>query len=201
MTSIATKKVQQVIRPLRVIEAELKPIFDEAEGAAEEARQPYYKKAAPLLLEAREGHFMNETAKFYEWAQKKFGISRTTTTRWVLFGADDKSKSFKHLDHFVHTPKSKGGLGYAPRATPVRREWAHPVDEIASQARKEAFRISQEEALNRAQERDAMRKLSHRLIAIGYRVLSKELHPDKMHGNREAMARLNRVKDILRDAI
>ena len=34
-----------------------------------------------------------------------------------------------------------------------------------------------------------------RLIDIGYRVLAKELHPDKIGGSREAMTRLNRVKE------
>ena len=59
----------------------------------------------------------------------------------------------------------------------------------------------EQEALTRQQERQAEIKLGQRLIAIGYRVLSAELHPDKRGGSREAMARLNRVRERLRSHV
>ena len=75
-----------------------------------------------------------------------------------------------------------------------------PVDDIAERARNEARRLAAEDALTHRQEREAEAKLGLRLIDIGYRVLAKELHPDK-GGSREAMHRLGRVRDRLRSNV
>jgi hypothetical protein len=191
-----------LMRPLRVLEGLLKNIFDAAHQAANDAAEPFYRKAAPLLVEAKEGHFQGDTAGFYDWAQKKFGKTRKTIMTWTAFGIDNGSKSFKHISEFSRTPKAKGGLGLESEAIPiVRREWAAPAAEIAERARREAFRLAQEDSLSRAQEREAERKLASRLVDIGYKVLAKELHPDKMHGDKEAMQRLVRVRDKLKHCI
>ena len=190
-----------LVRPLRVLEELLKEIFDAADQAAEDAAEPHYRKAAPLLAEAKEAHFHNNTDGFYIWAQKKFAKTRDTIRTWTMFGISSQSKSFKHLEHFVRTPKREGGLGRSPTASIVRREWGTPAAEIADRARKEAFRLAQEDSLTRAQEREAERKLASRLVDIGYKVLAKELHPDKMHGDKEAMQRLVRVRDKLKHCI
>jgi hypothetical protein len=59
--------------------------------------------------------------------------------------------------------------------------------------RREQLRRLQEEGAKRAAEREAQRELSRRMIDIGYKVLAKELHPDK-GGNAEMMARLNSAR-------
>jgi hypothetical protein len=46
-------------------------------------------------------------------------------------------------------------------------------------------------------EREAQRKCAHKLIDIGYKVLAKELHPDK-GGSPAVMARLNLLRDKLK---
>ena len=187
----------EIARPLRVIEGLIKDELEQAEAAA----QPYYTRIAPLLVEAREGHFQGNSAGFYEWATKKFGKSRERIRTYVALGSNAHAKSFKNLDHFTHSPKSQGGLGHAPRVTALRREWGAPVDEVAQRAQREAFLLAQQDALSYAQERDAQRQLAHRLIDIGYKVLAKELHPDKLNGDRDAMARLNKVRGKLKHAI
>ena len=198
MPEAATK---EVVRPLRTIESEIKELIREADTAAEEAQQPFYKKIGPLLAEAREGYFAGDSAGFYDWATRKFGKSQTQIRTYAAYGARNQGKSFKHLEHFVRTPKEHGGMGHTPRIAPMRRDWTAPVDAVADRARKEAIRLAQEDALTRAQERDAERKLAHRLIDIGFKVLAKELHPDKLRGDRDAMARLNRVRDKLKHSI
>jgi hypothetical protein len=91
-------------------------------------------------------------------------------------------------------------MGHAPPSARTR-SWTAPVDEIAERARREAFRLVQEEALSRAEEREAERKLADRLVDIGYRVLAKELHPDKMRGDKTAFQRLGRVRHALKHCI
>ena len=39
------------------------------------------------------------------------------------------------------------------------------------------------------------------IIEIGYKVLTTKLHPDRAGGSSEAMARLNRVRALLRAAL
>jgi hypothetical protein len=195
--STATESTS-IVRPLRVIAAEIRVHIEAGDRAAKEAAEPHYRMAAPLLVEAKEGHFAEDEAGFFKWVQKEFGKSIRQTTRWIVWARADAGKSFKTLHQFEHTPKSQGGLGSERR---LGRSWTKPVDEIAERARREAFRLAQEEALSRAQEREAERKLAARLVDIGYRVLAKELHPDKMHGDKTAFQRLGRVRHKLKHCI
>jgi len=193
MTAIVTAEGDHA-RPLGVLVALIKEGLRQAEAAA----QPYYERIAPLLIEARDGHFRGDRKGFYAWGEKTFGKSQTTLSSYIAFSSHDAGKSFKNLQQFRAAPKELGGLGHKPQGKALRREWTAPVDAVAEQARRDAFRLVQADALTRAQERDADRRLAHRLIDIGYKVLAKELHPDKLHGDREAMARLNRVRSKLK---
>jgi hypothetical protein len=196
-------QVTAVVRSLRVLEPLIREYIVAGDEASKDAGEPHYRMAAPLLLEAKEAHFQGNTAGFYDWAQKKFGKSRTQTTVYLSYAQYAQAsvgKSLKSLHELRYTPKSQGGLGHAPPSARTR-SWTAPVDAVADLARKEAFRLVQEDVLSRAQERDAERKLASRLVDIGYKVLAKELHPDKMHGNKEAMQRLVRVRDKLKHSI
>jgi hypothetical protein len=97
--------------------------------------------------------------------------------------------------------KNQGGLGHTPRISPIRVDWAKPVNEAVERIRREQLRLAQEETLSYRQERDAERQLADRLIDIGFKALAKELHPDRIHGDKEAMQRLIRVRDKLKHSI
>ena len=55
--------------------------------------------------------------------------------------------------------------------------------------------------LAKTQEKRALKNLAIRLVDIGFKVLSKELHPDKKTGSAEAMTRLTAVKRALKQAL
>jgi hypothetical protein len=78
-------------------------------------------------------------------------------------------------------------------------QWHRPVKELVDRARKQAEMFAQRR-LSEERERTAERRLALRLIDIGYKVLSVELHPDKRGGSHEAMQRLNAVRSRLREA-
>lgn len=122
---------------------------------------------------------------------KAFGRSKAAMRDWMATDVQTGNKRFKSLQDF-----QKKALGRKGQVHSVKREWTIPVDDIADRARNEARRLAAQEDLTRAQERDAEEKLGRRLIAIGFRVLAQELHPDK-GGSREAMSRLSRVRDRL----
>src|SRR5262245_52022111 len=190
MTALAKQDSREVARPLKVLQ---KLIQDDIEHG-EQAGMDYYRSAGEKLNEAQEGHFEGDATGFWKWAEKSFGKSKATIRVWMALGAHKASKRFKTLEEVEEKvfgyPRSSTG----PRA---RRDWVTPIDDIAEKARAEAQRLAREEELTRQQERDAEAKLGLRLIDIGFKVLARELHPDK-GGSREAMARLNRVRDRLR---
>ena len=53
---------------------------------------------------------------------------------------------------------------------------------------------------NHTRERKLIHDLAEKLIDIGYKGLAFELHPDK-GGSAEAMARLNKVRQLLKKSI
>lgn len=73
---------------------------------------------------------------------------------------------------------------------PVREVYVYPLN--VERMRQEAQAKEREQQLQRA--------LGLQLINIGYKVLATKLHPDK-GGSREAMTRLNKVRDMLRGAL
>ena len=197
MDNVATAEQRAVARPLKILADLIKHDIADAELAG----RPHYEAAAIKLIEARDGHFDGQLAQFYRWAEKVTAKSQATIRAWMAFGSSTNRNSFKNREQFRYTPKDQGGLGQQPRATAIRRDWAAPVDLVAQRAHEEARRLALAESLTRQQEREAERKLALRLVDIGFRVLAKELHPDKLGGDRDAMARLNRVRDRLKECI
>jgi hypothetical protein len=195
MPQITTAESTTVARPLAVLVPLIKDDFTQAEAAG----MPYYLKAGQKLLEAREGHFRGNITGFYEWAEKNFKKSQTTIRTYITLKALAPRKSFKSISEFH---REEDGLNRGNRMSGrVHREWTVPVDTVAQRAQDEARRLALEESLTRRQEREAERKLALRLIDIGFKVLAKELHPDKVGGSRDAMARLNRVRDRLKECV
>jgi hypothetical protein len=191
MTSLAKQDSRDIARPLKTLVPLIKKDFEEATKTA----RPYEEAAGEKLIEAQEGHFDGDSAGFYRWAEKEFGKSRTHIRTCIAYAGAGGAKSFKSKKEAQYAPKKEGGLGWVK---PVSRSWTGPVDDIAERARNDARRLAAEEELTRQQERDAEAKLGLRLIDIGFKVLAKELHPDKLGGSREAMVRLNRVRVRLR---
>jgi hypothetical protein len=190
MTAVAKQDTRDVARPLKVLEKLILKDIEQGDEIAEQAGMEFYRLAGAKLVEAKGGHFEGRTTEFYEWADKTFRKTRGRIRAWMAASGQSNTKSFKSLRE-TESPARKPGAS-------VYREWTAPVDAIAERAQREALRLGEE--LTRKQERDAEAKLGLKLIDIGYRVLAKELHPDK-GGSREAMARLGRVRDRLRSNV
>ena len=194
MLEVVAHKEGSVTRPLNVLAPLIKSDLARGDEAATQAGMPYYRAAGEKLLEARDGSFEGRVAEFYDWAERNFGRKQTQLRQYVnlvtketKFGAP-KVTSLRDHERSLGRDRPTGGA--------VRRDWTAPVDDIADRARRDMERI-READLTRAQERAADQTLALRLIEIGFKVLAKELHPDK-GGSRDAMARLNRVRDRLK---
>lgn len=178
-----------VVRPLKVLTELIKEDFE----AAEQAGMEYYKAAGEKLIEVRECHFEGDSGGFFKWAERTFRKKPTQIRGYMAYADAQPSKALKSLRKFKQEE-----LGHTHDTGRVRREWAAPIDAIAEKARADARRLALNDTMTKRQEREAESKLGLRLIDIGYKVLALELHPDKVGGSREAMTRLNRVRDRLK---
>jgi len=188
MTNLEVVQNREVARPLKI----LIPLIKNDIERGDEAGMEFYKAAGEKLNEA-ETHF-DSNRIFYQWAEKEFGKSRRTIDTWMVCGAAKSPNLFKSLEDV--RVKSFGEK--RPVQRNLRREWVEPVDAIADKARDEQRRLIASEHVSRQQEREAKFKLKLRIIDIGYKVLARELHPDKVGGSREAMTRLNEARNELK---
>jgi hypothetical protein len=100
-----------------------------------------------------------------------------------------RTLNFSSLNEFH---RQSGSSNY--RSVTSKKDWHEPVKQIMSRVDVETLRQGE---MKRADERDAQHKLALQLIDIGYKALASKLHPDK-GGSRDAMARLNQVRDRLK---
>lgn len=185
----------EVARPLNVLIRLIKEDIANGNEAAEKAGMPYYQAAGQKMLEAKP----QVSGGFEDWIERNFGLSGRHARRYMDLaratsdGQIGRTRPFASLREFErHT-----GSDTRPTGGAVHRPWREDVDNLAEKARNDLKRI-REETLTRQQERDAERTLALRLIDIGYKVLAKELHPDK-GGSKDAMVRLSRVRDRLKN--
>lgn len=192
MTALAKKKDTELARPLSVLAPLIKKDLEEMESAKECAAEPYHERIAAKMVEARS---QCSYAEFISWSHRHFKLKESATKDYLRLGKDRANYGAAATYSSMEDYKSRG-LGYN-REKVSKRDWHEPVAKTVDLAKREAERL-REESLNRAQEREAERKLALRLIDIGYRVLAKELHPDA--GRKDAgMQRLNRVRDRLKN--
>lgn len=190
--NVATRTEGKVARPLNV----LIPLIKEDLKYAEEAGLPYKQAAGAKLREAKNQLSYGEWGS---WLKRHFTLSQETARQYMNFakateGEDSRNLGFSSMNDFH---RQTGSPAY--RSVTSKQDWHEPVRANIDRARREAERI-REENLTRQQERDAERQLALRLIDIGYKILAKELHPDK-GGSRDAMQRLSRVRDRLKQCI
>jgi hypothetical protein len=206
MTMPVEQEQRQVARPLNVLVPLIKEDLRLGNEAAQQAGMPYYAAAGAKLLEAKE---QLKHGEFRPWVRRNFGLSPSQTTRYLGLAQairkteNDRARSFLQIGNdaarsFPSINAALKEIGHSGYTAPAfkARPWHDDVKENIERAKREAERLRDEE-LTRQQERDAERKLALRLIDIGYKVLVKELHPDK-GGSRDVMARLNRVRDRLK---
>ncbi len=196
-TSVSTRAEGKVARPLNVLVPLIKDDLNQGREAEKQAGIPYYTAAGGKLAEAKQ---QVSASELYSWAHRHFKIRESQVQLYIrLWEHTGKARAIARaptsLDDF------KRSLGHSrPTSGRVNREWGADVDNLAEKARASMERVERlhQDNMTRQQEREAERALALKLIDIGYKVLAKELHPDKMGGNRAAFQRLAIVRDRLR---
>lgn len=200
MTGTLTKATTNgaIARPLKVLVPLIKDDLAKAKDAAERAGLPYYQAAGEKMIEAKSQ--LNH-GEFTDWMKRNFDISIQHARKYMRLaehsaGQKESADSFSSLADFVRqTAKNPSDETYG-RSYGQTSAWHGSVKEVVKEIDTETLNIKREE-MNRQEERDAQHKLALQLIDIGYKVLARELHPDK-GGSRDAMSRLNTVRDRLK---
>lgn len=195
MTELALKTTNAVGRPLNILVPLIRKDLEDGQTASERAGLPYYRSAGEKMLEAKP---QLKHGEFGAWIKRNFKISTAHARKYMQLAKTDENdfaKSFSSLSDFVRQTSSPN---YNKPHTVRPQAWHEPVKEALNKVDLETLNL-RHDAIKRADEREAERKLAVQLIDIGFKALATKLHPDK-GGSREAMSRLNRVRDRLRQS-
>jgi hypothetical protein len=180
--NVAVRKTA-VSRPLKV----LVPLIKDELGAADEAGLEHYRRAGEMLVEAKE---QVSHGSWSRWLTKNFELSQHTARRYMrlarIMEEDSDLSKTSNVDRFSSYAKAIG-------QKPARSAW-RSVHETADKVN--VPRLA-DERQTRDDEIKLHREMALKLIDLGYRALATKLHPDQ-GGSRDAMARLNVVRDQLK---
>jgi hypothetical protein len=180
---LATKEKAStfIARPIRV----LVPLIQAELAAGNRAGIEHYRRAGQMLSESRE-----QVASFRwgTWLSKNFELSRSTANRYMQLAARLQTETYdapaRRTMRDVIEPDYKA----------ARAVWSS-VKDATREVNVETFAEAKQA---RADEIQLHRDLALELIDIGFKALATRLHPDR-GGSRDAMRRLNRVRDELKD--
>jgi DUF3102 family protein len=178
---IAVHKQRRVSRPLKV----LIPLIQSELQMANDAGRDHYRRAGEMLIEAKE---LISYGQWGRWLSKNFDLSARTAQVYMQWARDQMRGADAHLTVRQMT-------GHTERAREGRQSKQH-------QDFKRILRdVARDEFVQERQARDdeirLHRELAEELIDLGYRALATRLHPDR-GGTKDAMTRLNRVRDELK---
>jgi hypothetical protein len=198
-TAVAHTTQKQVARPLQVLVPLIKKDLEEGMAASERAGMPYYQAAGEKMIEAKA---QMKHGEFGAWVERNFKIRPRTAQVYMKYAnatSDAQNRTprtdFANLDDFRRRHLGEERIPGSQRD----RDLLDPVKQIMGKVDVETLNLRHAE-LKRADERGAQRQLALQLIDIGFKALATKLHPDK-GGSREAMARLNQVRDRLRQCV
>lgn len=179
---------RKVARPLKT----LIPLIQSELQQGNSAGHEHYRRAGQMLIEAKDQVGYGSWGR---WLTKNFDLSHQTAglyMRWAReYDKDDFASAGRDLP-YASMREMRG-------ATESDRERRHSTQH---QAFKRVLRdLPRDEFIQERQSRDnevkLHRDLAEELIDAGYRALATKLHPDR-GGSKDAMARLNRVRDDLK---
>jgi hypothetical protein len=191
-----------VARPLKELVHLIKDAINEAHHAAEQAAAPYWLQVGQMMLEAK-GQLSH--GEFRPWIERNFNIGYVQASRYMKVANTTTSEEMfrrRNIPSLTEAIRqaSPNAVSYAKENQTIRPQpWHNPIKETLNKVDTQFLNTRRDE-VNRAEEREAQRKLALQLIDIGYKALASKLHPDK-GGSRDAMARLNAVRDRLKGSV
>jgi hypothetical protein len=138
--------------------------------------------------------------EFELWVRKNFNFGVRASDQYIAI-----SRATKDLDRrIVDRDRENEQYSFRKMVREVTENknfgkpaaWRADIADNIRKAKADARRL-EDERLSQAEERKAEKALAMRLIDIGFKVLAKELHPDR-GGSKDAMVRLGKVRARLK---
>jgi hypothetical protein len=185
MTPLVVARRQSVARPLKVLVPLIKAKLVQVENAGLEEK----RETGELLIEAKA---QVPLGSWGPWLNRNFHLSATTARNYMQLARKiDESESTTGGVAPKSLNESRGKTQYERN---LRAAW-QPT--FAATRDVDVETIAQERQTRR-DEITLHRELALELIDIGWKALATRLHPDR-GGSREAMLRLNRVREQLKE--
>lgn len=176
---------RSVARPLKV----LIPLIQSDLQQGNSAGREHYRHAGEKLIEAQDQVPYGSWSK---WLTKNFDLSIRTAQEYMRWARGHQKRSGAAQPAYTSLREMSGHTDRdrEQRTAKQNQEFRRVLREVARddfvqerQARDDEIRLH--------------RELAEELVDLGYRALATRLHPDR-GGSKDAMARLNRVRDELR---
>jgi Protein of unknown function (DUF3102) len=182
-TAVAKRARVTLSRPLKV----LIPLIQADLEHGDRAGMKYYADAGDKLLEAKE-----QIAYGYwgTWLSKNFTLSAQQARLYMRYAR-------------LRVENEAGGFGLPSSLTEMRGETKRAQKRRSAENSYKAILrdleadLYAQEQQTRTDEVKLHRDIALELIDVGFKALATRLHPDR-GGSKEAMARLNRVRDELK---
>ena len=183
MAAPAVVSERKVARPLKMLIPMIQSELQQGNSAGRE----HYRRAGEMLIEAKD---QVAHGGWSRWLAKYFDLSMRT--------AQDYMRWAREYDQMRRGP-SYSSLHEMTGGTERKREERQSPQQ---QAFRRVLRdVARDDFVQERQARDdeikLHRELAEELVDLGYRALATRLHPDR-GGTKDAMARLNRVRDELK---
>lgn len=176
---------RQIARPLKV----LIPIIQSELHLGDTAGREHYTSAGRALNEAKP-----QVAGWTRWLTKNFDLSIRTAQLYMQWARNEDAK--------IRNPSAHTPWRSLSEMTGQRERDREDRQSTQQQQFRRVLRdVARDEFVQERQARDdeirLHRDLAEELVDIGYRALATRLHPDR-GGSKDAMSRLNRVRDELK---
>jgi len=186
MQTPAVRSAQQIARPLKV----LIPLIQSEIQQGNSAGHEHYCRAGDMLIEAKDQLAYGAWGK---WLSRNFDLTDRTARQYMRMARN--ARDFGSGASEVSYTSIRQMTGRTDRDREYRQS-----------SQQQAFRkvlrdVARDTFVQERQTHDEEiklhRKTAEELIDLGYRALATKLHPDR-GGSKIAMARLNRVRDELK---
>jgi hypothetical protein len=179
-------EARTVARPLKVLIPMIQSELQQGNSAGRE----HYRHAGEMLIEAKDqvGH-----GQWTKWLSKNFDLSRSTAAVYMQWARQEDLSRGARQRPYASLREMRGDTERVreDRQSKQQQDFRRVLRDVA----RDDF-VQERQARNH--EVQLHRELAEELVDIGYRALATRLHPDR-GGSKDAMSRLNRVRDELKE--
>jgi hypothetical protein len=184
--NVQVRAARNVARPLKV----LIPLIQSELQQGNAAGHDHYRMAGEMLLEAKGQVAYGGWGR---WLSKNFDLSERVAQYYMRWAREHEQFRTAGAEAPYSSMRAMRG--------DTERDREHRQSKQQQDFRRVLRDVARDDFVQERQARDdeikLHRELAEELVDIGYRALATRLHPDR-GGSKDAMSRLNRVRDELK---